>query len=291
VIQSKIVPGILSLLGRLPLPILYILASAIAWVLCRSQSRAKKITQRNLEACFPQISTEDRQKLQDQSLAEMAKTGVEMLYFWQCSQKKLRQCVSRIQGQEAFELAKKQGKGVLLLGPHLGAWELVNLYFSPMTAMYDPPKFLGLEHLMKSARQRFGSTLVPADRAGVKALFRALGRGEVVGLLPDQDPGHEVGSGFAHFFGVPALTMTLPIRLVQKKKIPSFYAFAERHAGGGFVLHFIPVNNEFYDEREDLALRALNAGIEKCIEYCPAQYQWSYKRFKRRPEGRGDFYA
>ena len=160
-----------------------------------------------------------------------------------------------------------------------------------MTAMYDPPKQAGLEKCMKLARERFGSTLVPADISGVKGLFKALHQGKVVGILPDQDPDFDVGGDFAPFFGVNALTMSLPIRLAQKRKVPAFYTFTQRMPKGKFVIHFIPVLNDFYSKNEQKALNAMNKGVELCVNICPDQYQWAYKRFKRRPKGEsGDFY-
>lgn len=277
--------------GSLPLPVIYGLAWCVSQVVERVDCRMRKTVYANLNACFPAYSEAEIKKLAEDSILETSKSAVEMLYLWQCSRRQIDKRVIEVKGHDAFVKAKGAGKGVLLLGPHLGAWEMVNLYFSPMTAMYDPPKQTGLEKVMKDARERFGSTLVPADVSGVKGLFKALLKGKVVGVLPDQDPDFDVGGDFAPFFNVPALTMSLPVRLAQKKQVPTFYAFTERKKGGKFVIHFIPVDKDFYHKDEKIALTAMNKGLEKCIAICPSQYQWAYKRFKRRPKDGSDFYA
>jgi KDO2-lipid IV(A) lauroyltransferase len=143
---------------------------------------------------------------------------------------------------------------------------------------------------MTGARERFGAALVPADMAGVRALLKALRRGELLGILPDQEPRH--GNGvFSPFFGIPAYTMTLLARLAQQSAAPVFVTYAERLArGAGFRLHFQPLDLEPHYSVEEITA-AVNAGIEDCVRRLPQQYQWSYKRFKTQPAGAGNFYS
>jgi KDO2-lipid IV(A) lauroyltransferase len=87
--------------------------------------------------------------------------------------------------------------------------------------MYSPPKMKALEGLMLAGRSRATMKSVPADLRGVRALLKALKRGEAIGLLPDQVPG--VGEGeWVEFFGRPAYTMVLVSRLAEQR--PSFCA-------------------------------------------------------------------
>jgi KDO2-lipid IV(A) lauroyltransferase len=144
---------------------------------------------------------------------------------------------------------------------------------------------------MTAARERFGATLVPADTAGVRALFKALRRGELLAILPDQEPRY--GNGlFSPFFGIPAYTMTLLARLAQQTGAPIFITYAERLAGGaGFQLHFLPLVPCTAETPVEEIAAAVNAGIEACVRRLPHQYQWSYKRFKTRPAGEPRFYS
>ena len=86
---------------------------------------------------------------------------------------------------------------------------------------------------MLKGRSRSGVRPVPTDPGGIKALYQALGRGEMVVILPDQQPKARVrGAGvFAPFFGVPALTMVLVGRLARKTGAPVIFSFAERLPG------------------------------------------------------------
>lgn len=166
---------------------------------------------------------------------------------------------------------------MVLLGPHLGAWEMVGLFVSSraaMTTLYRPPRVRQLEGVYRHARARFGAQLVPAGAAGVRALLRTLRRGELVGVLPDQDPG--VGSGvFAPFFGVAANTCTLAVRLLASTGAVPILAWAERlERGRGYHLHFVEPDHALRGDTES-ATRSLNLELERLIRSRPQQYLWS----------------
>jgi len=135
-----------------------------------------------------------------------------------------------------------------------------------------------------------GATLVPTDASGVRALYKAVAKNQMIGILPDQDPGDE-GGVFAPFFGVPANTMTLLPRLMQKTGAAVIFSYAERlPRGQGFHVHFLPAPADARTDELQQAAAALNLGVENCVRQSPAQYQWSYKRFKTRPPGETRFY-
>jgi len=71
--------------------------------------------------------------------------------------------------------------------------------------------------------------VVPTDASGIRALYQALGRGEAIAVLPDQQPKEEGSAAvFAPFFGQEALTMTLLSRLARKTGAAVLYVFVER---------------------------------------------------------------
>ncbi len=109
---------------------------------------------------------------------------------------------------------------------------------APITVLYKAPRRDDLHQLLKVARTHPNMTPVPADTGGVRALLRALKRGEAIGILPDQVP--SAGDGvWAPFFGRPAFTMTLPARLAEKTGAPVYVlATWRRPFGRGWDLEF-----------------------------------------------------
>jgi KDO2-lipid IV(A) lauroyltransferase len=125
--------------------------------------------------------------------------------------------------------------------------------------------------------------LAPATLAGVRVLARALKNGEPVGVLPDQVP--QQGEGvWAPFFGRPAYTMTLPAKLATMSKAPVLLVYAERlPKGRGFTLRFSRFEGDLAGDTAQQAA-AINGAMEQLIAKCPAQYYWSYNRYKQ-PDG------
>lgn len=176
-----------------------------------------------------------------------------------------------------LEDAERAGSGVLFVTPHLGAFEVTARWYAtraPITVLFKPPRQPALAEVVEAARNGDGMQSAPTTFAGVRMLIRALRRGEAVGLLPDQVPGEGEGE-WASFFGRPAWTMTLPLRLVQSSGATVVLAVGERlGSGAGWRLHL-----ERFDGEPTPA--ALNAVMERIIRRFPAQYLWGYNRYKR----------
>jgi KDO2-lipid IV(A) lauroyltransferase len=177
----------------------------------------------------------------------------------------------------------------MVLLPHTGCWELWGLYVSqrmPITFMYRPSRDPTADPLLREIRARAGANVVPTNKRGVRAMYKALSEGQAIGLLPDQEPRYGAGV-FAPFFGMQAYTMVLLSRLAQKTSAAVVISCMERLPDGrGFRLHLQPLDAAIYAEDPVVSATAANRGVEEIIALNPAQYIWSYKRFRRKPEGR-----
>ena len=277
------------LLSRLPLKWLQALAVPIGAMIWRFVQRERHLSQVNVGLAFPHLDVKQRDQLARQSLIESTRTMLEMGYMWMAPSAKVLGSVLKVEGAEAVEAAQQQGQPIILLGPHIGQWEMIGQWFSQrfmLTCMYSPPRIRELDPVIRTGRCRTGGQLVPADVKGVAGLLKALKRGEAVGILPDQVPDEGQGGVFAPFYGHPAMTATLLPKLVQKTGARVFTALAKRlPAGAGYELILIPADERVYDPDEVIAATGVNASVEQIIAYAPDQYQWAYKRFKRVPKG------
>ena len=129
---------------------------------------------------------------------------------------------------------------------------------------------------MRNGRERGLARLATADVSGVRLLFKALKRGEAIGLLPDQVPSQGEGE-WVNFFSRPAYTMTLIGRLAESSGAAVLLVYAERLPhGAGYNLNFEPLPLDF---SRSVPLQ-INAALERVIAISPAQYLWSYNRYK-----------
>jgi KDO2-lipid IV(A) lauroyltransferase len=195
----------------------------------------------------------------------------------------------QVRGAEWLESVHASGRGLLMLTPHLGCFEVIAQAYAEryaaqrrMTVMYRPARQPWLADLERTARDRPGLAAVPATLSGVREMVRALRRGQTVGLLPDQVPPQGLGV-WVPFFGRPAYTMTLAARLVQQTGAELCVAWGERlPRGRGFRVHFEPFEGAAELAREDPAESAarVNRVMERLILASPQQYLWGYDRYK-----------
>lgn len=285
----------LRLASLLPLRAVHRLGEWLAPIALRFPGRGRDSMLTNLALCFGDLDPAARRDLARASLVEGCRAMLELGPLWCWGRERVLSLVREVVGQDRLDAALATGRGVVLLGPHLGAWELVGLYVSsrvPMTSLYRVPRVRRLERTYLRARERFGARLVQAGPAGVRELYRALARGELIGVLPDQDPGANAGV-FAPFFGVPANTSTLAVRLLARTRAVPLFAWAERlERGAGFRLHFVEPARDALRACTDVdrATGALNQELERLIRRKPQQYLWSYRRFRHRPEGQRNPY-
>ena len=263
-----------DVLSRLPLSVLHRLGALLGWIIYLSSKRYASRLRENLEC-----SGIEGGQLLHTNIREAGKGVMELPWVWKRPLDVVVASVKQVHGWEHFEVASAQGKGIILLTPHIGCFEVIGLYVAArqsITCMYRPPRYPALDKLMHQGRERGQMKLAPTDLGGVRQLLKALKRGEVIGVLPDQVPGNGEGE-WASFFGRPAYTMTLIGRLIESSGAAAVMCHSERlPSGEGFVLHFSPV---FFDVGGSLP-QQMNASLEAVVRQHPAQYLWSYNRYK-----------
>jgi len=284
---------ILYISACLPLQVSHGLGFLVGWGLFLFPNHSRRITRINIALCLPALSASEQRNLVRRTLIEMGKTIFEVGALWLRPGGNTLRLIKQVQGKELVDTALSTGKGVILAAPHQGAWEAAGLYCSAhygISCLYRPLKMQQLDALVTRARGRMGGQYVPANTDGIRTLYKSLKQGNAVAMLPDQEPLEGTGV-FAPFFGVPAYSMVFLGRLAAKSGAPIIFAWCERRSWGrGYNLHFreAPASAHSADTLE--AARANNQAVEDCARTNLAQYQWSYRRFRRRPEGEQEYY-
>ena len=223
--------------SHLPLAWLQAIGAALGWVVYLvARSYAARLNE-NLRQSGLFASEREYRKLRNAAIAEAGKAAVEPVAVWFKPDAQVARLIREVRNIASVEAARKEGRGIFILTPHLGCFEIVGFYFGqimPFTVLYRPPRVRWLEPLMVSGRRRGQVVLATTDIAGVRRLLKALRSGNGAGMLPDQAPrwGEAV---WARFFERPALTMTLSNRLRRATGCATFMVFAERlPRGAGF---------------------------------------------------------
>lgn len=270
----------MPVMAAMPLSVMRGLGDLTGWLVYVLPIRSSQISRRNIELCFPEMDATQQRRLVRKSLRNDGRTMLEMPRLW-----RRHQTVNLDIGNfdEVRQRAETEGKGALILAPHLGSWEALTpvLHQLPGFAyLYRPPDNPMVARLIVGQRAQSQAEAVPADSSGMRRLFRIASAGRCIGILPDQKPKRGGKGVDAPFFGIPTPTMVLVAKLIQRYQMPSYYAVCLRE-GGRYRVLFEPTPAEIADPDPLASASAMNLGIEQLVRRCPEQYQWSYRRFPR----------
>ncbi len=285
--RARLLRAVMAASARLSISQIRGLGGVLGSLCARLPNEPRDVAGLNLKLCFPDLPADRRRRLLRRNLAETGKAALELGAMWRWPIERLEKMEEGVEGEELFRQAMAGGRGTILLAPHLGNWEFLNHFLmrrAQLVSLYRPPRIAELDTYLLEARGRTGCISAPATRGGVRRVLRGLRAGELVLILPDQEPLKAYGVS-APFFGIPALTMTLVSRILGRTGAVPLFVFAERRPAGRFRVRFLEAPDGLAGADQEVAAAALNRGVEDCIRLCPEQYLWSYKRFKTTPPG------
>ena len=278
---------LLTIIGYFPLWLCRVLGRCAGFFLWLIPNRSLSTTRANIAHCFPELSPTEQKKLVFNSLQHTGMAIFEAAVIWHQPYSWLEPYLVHIKNKQLLDKAHNSGKGLIILLPHIGNWEIFSRYM-PTTcdpvALYEAPRIAELGKLIKKNREKTGAKVVPTTSRGVAALLKHLRQGGTTCILPDQVPNNKKRGGvFVPFFGHPVYTMTLVTQLYQRTQSTIIGATAKR-IRGGFEVAFHSVGDDIYSSDEIKSTGALNTFVEECARTMPEQYQWEYKRFKYKPK-------
>lgn len=277
------------LLSKVPPRLAYRVSRVLARCMWMANSDAARTTRINLETCFPDTEEAERRALALESLTHMVLLAFEFSYLSNWPAEDLLGQIRSVEGRELLDRAWDDDRGILLLLPHFGCWELMSVFLGAhysMAALYDPPRIKALEPVISAARERHGGSMYPITAAGLRGLMKTIRAGGLAIILPDQVPGRQAGSVVSTFFGQPVQTMSLTHRVLTKTNAQALVATVQRSIssqGLSYVISFQEVSDDELRLSEQSHADVVNRSIELAVAHAPEQYQWEYKRFKRPP--------
>ena len=280
--SNRVMPWVATCIFRslalMPLFLLQSLGIVLGWFAWLIPGPFKRLSNENFINAFPDATP----RMLRGAMLSVGQMFLEMPYWWvRRNDRLLNRTVAAAQWH-LFEEALSQGKGVILLSPHMGCFELLGPVYSSRhqsTVLFKVPRMAWLRDWIVNMRTRQKLKMAPANQTGVRSLVRTLIKGQTIGILPDQVP--VLGEGvWAPFFGRPAYTMTLVQRLQSLTGAKIFVLGVERlGVAKGYRMHISPMNQMLSEDPLQAATQ-INAAMENMIRMAPAQYLWGYDRYK-----------
>jgi Kdo2-lipid IVA lauroyltransferase/acyltransferase len=283
-------------LGFLPRSLARRLAAKVAGILYALSPKLRKTAETNLRIAFPEWTEARREAVIRNMVRNLGWMAAEFARIPKYSKENIEQIVV-LDGNENFLESRKQGKGVLILTGHIGAWELSSfahaLYGYPLHFMARPLDNQRIDALVNSYRCASGNRAIFKNESA-RVMLKILKDSGTIGILADQNtmPDEAV---FVDFFGKPASTTTGIARVAlhtDAAVVPGYAVWDENT--GKYRLRFEPAvelirtGDAERDIRENTQRFA--KVIEDIIRKYPDQWVWVHGRWSIRPRGEPPVY-
>lgn len=277
--------ALMWLISWLPYSALMWLGQSVGRLLYRLMKSRSKVARRNIELCFPQLSSAERETLVRQNFEETGKALFDTIIGWWWPNWRFTK-LAQFTGYEHIQAAQAEGKGVLLLAAHFLHLEAAGRVFGlthPSVGFYRPHNNPLMDYLQYHGRIRSNKYMI--GKRDVKGLIAALNQGEVCFYLPDQDYGRN-RSEFVPFFAVPdAATTTGTLLFANAANCIVLPIVTSRLAGNnGYQVEILPALTPFPTGDDKADVHRVNQWVEQAVLRHPEQYMWLHRRFKTRPD-------
>ena len=277
---------LIKFLSRQPIQLGRFFARMLAGFLTSFQlSKISKIIGLNIQIAFPNMDQQQRQQLTKKAIQNELTSYFEFLSIWGSSNQRNIQRIQNVSGEQYLHEALAEKKGIVLIVPHFGTWEVMNAWLSQyteMTILYKPVKNPDADRFVREARSREQAHLVPTDESGVRQIFKALKQGGTTAILPDHTPDH--GGEMINYFDIPLASSSLSAKLIQKTKAKALLIYTMRNDQDGFDMYIEPIDPQIYQGSAEDGTLIIHQTLEQLIKRYPDHYHWSYKRFSANKE-------
>jgi KDO2-lipid IV(A) lauroyltransferase len=280
------------LLHWLPLPLLGRFGDAIGSLLFVVMRPRRQIALTNLRLTMPELSEAERVDIARRHFQAYSRSVWERAILWWAPESRLKRLI-QIDPAGEIPVAAMTDKPTILLCPHFVCLDVAGAAIAmeaSASSMYVTQKNAVFDAVLRAGRARFKPVKLFTRQDGIKPILRALRDKLPYFMLPDMDFG-EKDAEFVPFFGVQAATLTATARIAATtgaQVMPVIATFLPNYQG--WRVKFYPVWDNYPGDDMVAATRRMNEFIEERVREAPAEYFWTHKRFKTRPNGEPSLY-
>ena len=283
--------GFLRLVCMLPIGAVLAVGRVLGRLAHRLSGSRRAIVRRNIELCFPDLTSDERDALTSKHFQALGMMIVEMgLGRWAKVERLVP--ITTINGLEHAQPALDKGQGIILLSAHFTTLEIsgrvLKLRIPPFDGVYRKNRSDFVTELQRSGRERSVENTI--EKRDIKKMVRSLRAGRTVWYAPDQSYSRK-GAEIVDFFGVPSMHTTATSTLARLGKAAVIPYFPRRLKNGHYEMTLLPALENFPSDDPVADTRRYVAILEDHIRSCPEQYFWIHRKFKDLPDEYPDLYA
>jgi len=273
---------LIELLSRCPILVAYRVGDLLSFFVNRIPNKLVAVTEKNIQLGLGDLTRDQQKNLKTETIRHTCYALTELAAVWCWPTEKI---LARVETEEICDEFRQSTKGRLIIAPHLGSWELLNIWLASKTrllSLYKPQENQAVDRFILDSRSRNGAQMVATNISGLRRIIRGIKQGDSIMILPDQKPENRKAQINARFFGRAAPTVPLVRNICLREDCEVFIAIMYRlKKRGNFGLSIEPLSHAQLAGSELESAQYLNDEIERLVRLHLDQYQWGYKRFAR----------
>ena len=243
--------------------------------------RSKKIIDKNLKTCFPQITKNEKEFIIKNMWKNYGRILADYMFIESFRKQKFDNYI-RLENKEILTKIKSLNKPVVFISGHFNNFELLAMKLEMsginLSTIYRPLNNIFLNKIMMKIRTKYiCKNQIPKGLSGLKESLNLFKEGSSLALMIDQ----RVSEGEnIKLFNHQALTTTIPAQFVKKFKCLVVPVYIERIEKYYFKLKIEePLK---FDKNLSVSeiTQELNSWLEKKIKHNPNQWIWTHNRWK-----------
>lgn len=243
---------------------------------------ASRKAYKHLKMALPDKSKEEQDKIIRGMWENLGRVIAEYPHL-----EKISRDFATIKGREILDDLMKKQQPIIFIGAHMSNWEVncmaaYTQLASPIDLTYRAPNNPWTAKLLEKARTLNGKLKAyqKSQESGIH-IMRAMKQNRMIGILIDQKYNEGLKAGF---FGHPAMTNPIFVKLCQRFKCPLVPVRNTRKNGCRFELEIcepIPVFDDMGNPRDILdVIEDSHRLLESWISENPDQWMWLHRRWK-----------
>lgn len=292
-----IVKAWLWLWSLLPLWLLHLQSSFVAFLLHRVFGYRKKIILDNLQKAFPEKSEQELKQIRARFYQNFCDVFFEMLKQLSISPQALKKRMLHLNPEVISDMVA-HGKGGIAVFGHYTNWEWLGAGMGlhlpfPTVGVYKPLSNKIFDRLTFHIRTRLGNDMIPQEKTYRESL-RRLKEPCYIAFLGDQTPLRYDKLYFSSFMGRPAATHLGIATIALKLGCPLWYFDTQRVRRGYYEVTLREIPFDDLNPKDPHSVYTLTdrhvAMLETAIRKQPANWLWSHRRWKRKSR-EGDIFS
>lgn len=275
---------LLMLLSRLPMPILYLKATALRIIVYTIFGYRKKIVRSQLKKSFPDNTDAQLLETEKRYYTFLTDLITETVKGFTAGRRFLTGRI-RYQNLEILDRLYSSGKSGIVMMGHCGNWEWIcrsaPLFLkNKVVVVYKPLSNRVFDRIMEKARTAFGVTQVPMDRIG--RYMATVKEPVLLILVADQSPSATDNAYWTDFFGRKTAFLPGMEKLARRFQLPVFFCDVKKEKRGYYVCSVSELSDteSIIQSAEGEPTARYAQLLEKEIRKQPETWLWSHRRWK-----------